>query len=51
MKRIYLLFLLLMTLNYISCYEDPFFKLKVFVVNQDFVVVEGADNLGLYPND
>ena len=43
MKRIYLLFLLLMTLNYISCYEDPFFKLKVFVVNQDFNVVEGAD--------
>ena len=43
MKRIYLLFLLLMTLNYISCYEDPFFKLKVFVVNQDFDVVEGAD--------
>ncbi len=32
-----------MTLNYISCYEDPFFKLKVFVVNQDFNVVEGAD--------
>ena len=43
MKRIYLLLLFLITLNYISCYEDPFFKLKVFVVNQDFNVVEGAD--------
>ena len=43
MKRIYLLFLLLMALNYISCYEDPFFKLKVFVVDQDFNTIEGAD--------
>ena len=43
MKRIYPLLLLLITLNCVSCYEDPFFKLKVFVVNQDFDVVEGAD--------
>ena len=43
MKRIYLLLLFLITLNYISCYEDPFFKLKVFVVDQDFNTIEGAD--------
>lgn len=43
MRRIYTLLLLLITLNYVSCYEDPVFKLKVFVVNQDFDVVEGAD--------
>lgn len=43
MKRIYLLLLLLITLNCVSCYEDPFFKLKVFVVNQDLNIVEGAD--------
>lgn len=43
MKRIYLLLLLLITLNCTSCYEDPFFKLKVFVVNQDLNIIEGAD--------
>jgi len=43
MKRIYPLLLLLITLNCVSCYEDPFFKLKVFVVDQDFNTIEGAD--------
>ena len=43
MKRIYLLFLFFISLSFVSCYEDPFFKLKVFVVNQDFIPVEGAD--------
>ena len=43
MKRIYLLLLLVITLNCTSCYEDPFFKLKVFVVNQDLNIIEGAD--------
>ena len=43
MKRIYTLLLLLITLNCVSCYEEPVFKLKVFVVNQDFDVVDGAD--------
>jgi len=43
MKRIYALLLLLITLNCVSCYEEPVFKLKVFVVNQDFDVVDGAD--------
>ena len=43
MKRIYPLLLLLITLNYVSCYEDPFFKLKVFVVDQDFNTIDGAD--------
>ena len=43
MKRIYTLLILLTTLACFSCYEDPFFKLKVFVVNQDLNTVEGAE--------
>ena len=43
MKRIYTLLILLMTLACFSCYEDPFFKLKVFVVDQDLNTVEGAE--------
>jgi len=51
MKRIYLLFLFFISLSFVSCYEDPFFKLKVFVVNQDFVPVEGADVIISVQND
>ncbi len=43
MKRIYTLLILLTTLACFSCYEDPFFKLKVFVVDQDLNTVEGAE--------
>tara|TARA_B100000579_G_scaffold404666_1_gene389676 strand:+ start:284 stop:655 length:372 start_codon:yes stop_codon:yes gene_type:complete len=43
MKRIYTLLILLTTLTCFSCYEDPFFKLKVFVVDQDLNTVEGAE--------
>ena len=51
MKRIYLLFLFFISLSFVSCYEDPFFKLKVFVVNQDFIPVEGADVIISVQND
>ncbi len=51
MKRIYLLFLFFISLSFASCYEDPFFKLKVFVVNQDFIPVEGADVIISVQND
>ncbi len=51
MKRIYPLLLLLITLNCVSCYEDPFFKLKVFVVDQDFNAIEGADVVISVQND
>lgn len=51
MKRIYPLLLLLITLNCVSCYEDPFFKLKVFVVDQDFNTIEGADVVISVQND
>jgi len=43
MKRIYTLLILLTTLAFFSCYEDPFFKLKVFVVDPDLNTVEGAE--------
>ncbi len=43
MNRIYTLLILLITLACFSCYEDPFFKLKVFVVDQDLNTVEGAE--------
>ena len=43
MKRIYTLLILLTTLACFSCYEDPFFKLKVFVVDPDLNTVEGAE--------
>jgi hypothetical protein len=51
MKRIYLLLLILISFNYVSCYEDPFFKLKVFVVNQDLNIIEGADVIISVQND
>ena len=51
MKRIYLLFLFFISLSFVSCYEDPFFKLKVFVVNQDFIPVEGAEVIISVQND
>ena len=51
MKRIYLLFLFFISLSFVSCYEDPFFKLKVFVVDQDFLPVEGADVIISVQND
>ena len=43
MNRIYVLFIFLITVVCFSCYEDPFFKLKVFVVDQDLNTVEGAE--------
>ena len=43
MKRIYLFLLIVTSLNFVSCYEDPFYKLNVFVVDQELNVVEGAD--------
>ena len=51
MKRICLLFLFFISLSFVSCYEDPFFKLKVFVVDQDFIPVEGADVIISVQND
>jgi len=51
MRRIYTLLLLLIMFNCVSCYEDPFFTLKVFVVNQDFNIVEGADVVVSVQND
>ena len=51
MKRIYLLFLFFISFSFVSCYEDPFFKLKVFVVDQDFIPVEGADVIISVQND
>ena len=43
MNRIYVLFIFLITVVCFSCYEDPFFKLKVFVVDQDLNNIEGAE--------
>lgn len=43
MKRIYLFLFIVISLNFVSCYEDPFYKLNVFVVDQELNVVEGAD--------
>ena len=51
MKRIYIVLMVFITLSYFSCYEDPFFKLKVFVVDQDFNSVEAAEVIISVQND
>ena len=51
MKRIYLFLLIVISLNYVSCYEDPFYKLNVFVVDQELNVVENADIIISVQND
>ena len=43
MKRIYVVLFFLFAINYFSCYEDPFFKLLVNVVDQDFDPIENAE--------
>jgi len=43
MKRIYVVLFFLFTINYFSCYEDPFFKLLVEVVDSNFNTIEGAE--------
>ena len=51
MKRIYLFLLIVISLNYVSCYEDPFYKLNVFVVDQELNLVENADVIISVQND
>ena len=51
MRRIYLFLLIVISLNYVSCYEDPFYKLNVFVVDQELNLVENADVIISVQND
>ena len=43
--------LIVISLNYVSCYEDPFYKLNVFVVDQELNLVENADVIISVQND
>ncbi|MBH75869.1 MAG: hypothetical protein CMP68_01725 [Flavobacteriales bacterium] len=43
MKRIYIVLLFLISLFITSCYEDPFYKLDVYVVDSNFEAVENAN--------
>ncbi len=51
MKRIYIVLLFLTTLITTSCYEDPFYKLDVFVVDLNFEPVESANVIVLVRDD
>ena len=51
MRRIYLFLLIVISLNYVSCYEEPFYKLNVFVVDQELNLVENADVIISVQND
>ena len=43
MKGIYIVLLFLISLFITSCYEDPFYKLDVYVVDSNFEPVENAN--------
>ena len=51
MKRIYVVLLFLISLLVTSCYNDPFYKLDVYVVDSNFATVENANVVVLVRDD
>ena len=51
MKRIYVVLIFLVSLLVTSCYNDPFYKLDVYVVDSNFAPVENANVVVLVRDD